>query len=294
MPWKQIRCHTTKSVVEKLSEFLEEEHGCLSITFQDAEDQPVLEPLPGETPLWNEIILTALFEEDASTEVIISEVEKANFACTNFVTETLADQKWERSWMENYHPMQFGKTLWIYPSNYDVPDDTDTKILLDPGLAFGTGTHPTTALCLEWLEAHPPKNLTAIDFGCGSGVLAIAAIKLGATSVMATDIDEQALIATQTNSKANHIPDGAIIDCFPEDMPRNPVDLMIANILSGPLTELASEFAQLTKPQGHIVLSGILHNQEKDILSAYEPFYQDLQISRKEDWSCVQGIRRPE
>ncbi|CAA6802441.1 MAG: Ribosomal protein L11 methyltransferase (EC [uncultured Thiotrichaceae bacterium] len=292
MPWKQLKCHTTKSIVDDISHLLEEKHGCLSVTYQDAEDKPVLEPLPGETPLWDEIILTALFEEDVNINAIVSDIKKANLACSNISIEDLADQTWERSWMENYHPMQFGKSLWIYPSNHQVPDNTDTKILLDPGLAFGTGTHPTTALCLEWLDANPPKNLTAIDYGCGSGVLAIAAVKLGATSIVATDIDEQALIATQSNVKANDIPAETIFTSFPEAMDRTPVDLMIANILSGPLTELALEFAALTKPQGYLVLSGILHNQEDNILSSYEPFYENLQISRKDDWSCVQGVRR--
>lgn len=292
MPWKQLKCHTTKSVVDDISNLLEEKHGCLSVTYQDAEDKPVLEPLPGETPLWNEIILTALFEADANTDAIISDLKHTGFTCSKIAIEDLADQTWERNWMENYHPMQFGKSLWIYPSNHEVPDNPDTKILLDPGLAFGTGTHPTTALCLEWLDANPPINLTAIDFGCGSGILAIAAVKLGAISVMATDIDEQALIATKANAEANDIPDGAIIGSFPEAIDRSPVDLMMANILSGPLTELAPEFASLTKPRGHIVLSGILHDQEKNILSAYEPFFENLQTSRKDDWSCIQGIRR--
>lgn len=291
MPWKQLRCHTTKAAVDNISNLLEEKHECLSVTFQDAEDKPVLEPLPGETPLWNEIILTALFEENTNTDAILSDLKQEDFSCSNVVIEDLADQTWERSWMENYHPMRFGKSLWIYPSNHEVPENTDTKILLDPGLAFGTGTHPTTALCLEWLDANPPENLTAIDFGCGSGVLAIAAIKLGARSVIATDIDEQALIATQANSQANNIPDGAIMGCFPDAVDRTPVDLMMANILSGPLTELAPEFASLTKPGGNIVLSGILHNQEEKILAAYQAFFDNMTIARKDDWSCIQGVR---
>lgn len=292
MPWKQLKCFTTKSVVDDLSELLEEKHGCLSVTYQDAEDKPVIEPLPGETPLWDEIILTALFEEDADIEKIMHDLDSAALTCSNISIEDLADQTWERSWMENFHPMQFGKSLWIYPSNHEIPENTDTKILLDPGLAFGTGTHPTTALCLEWLDAHPPQNLTVIDYGCGSGVLAIAAIKLGATSVVATDIDEQALTATHANAEANAIAAGTIIGSFPEHMNRAPVDVMMANILSGPLTQLAPEFAMLTKPGGHIILSGILHDQEENILSAYEPFYENLLISRKGDWSCIQGSRR--
>lgn len=291
MAWKQLKCHTTQSAVDDISKLLEEQHECLSVTYQDAEDKPVLEPLPGETPLWDEIILTALFDADTDTQAIVSDLKQSDFACSKIAIEDLADQTWERSWMENYHPMCFGKSLWIYPSNHEVPDNADTKILLDPGLAFGTGTHPTTALCLEWLDANPPKNLTAIDFGCGSGVLAIAAVKLGATSVIATDIDEQALIATTANAKANDIPDGAIIDCFPEAIDRTPVDLIIANILSGPLTELAPEFAALTKPGGKIVLSGILHDQEKHILKAYQAFFENMTVSRKDDWSCIQGVR---
>ncbi|MCK5813821.1 MAG: 50S ribosomal protein L11 methyltransferase, partial [Cocleimonas sp.] len=201
-------------------------------------------------------------------------------------------QDWERAWMADFKPMRFGKNLWIYPSWNDIPDDDSTKIILDPGLAFGTGTHPTTDLCLQWLDANPPHRLSVIDYGCGSGILAIAAVKLGATQLLATDIDQQALIATKDNRLKNQIPDHAIECYFPEEMPTDPVDLLMANILSGPLVELAKTFSELTKAGGHIVLSGILEKQTANIVEAYQPYYSDLQVTQKEDWIRVTGQRK--
>lgn len=291
MAWQQFSCQTSSLYQDKLSEYLESV-GAVSVTYQDAGDQPVLEPLPGETPLWDQLIVTALFEADDDLSTVFTHIETtSDWQVAKIDLQVLEDQDWERAWMDDFHPMQFGQNLWIYPSWAEIPDDDSVKILLDPGLAFGTGTHPTTSLCLEWLDGNPPVGKSVIDYGCGSGILAIAAIKLGADKVVATDIDEQALIATQDNMQRNQIPDEKIIGYLPEAMPQAKVDLLLANILSGPLVELSSIFADLVKPGGQLVLSGILHDQTESILDAYSPFFEDLSVKRQDDWIRVSGIR---
>ena len=291
--WLQINCHCNKAFQEVISECMEDANA-LSITFQDAGDSPVLEPLPGETRLWDDLIVSALFEaeDDLSALLLTLKNKQSKWQISDIQLEKLEDQDWERAWMDDFKPMQFGEKLWIYPSWNDIPDDDSTQIILDPGLAFGTGTHPTTALCLEWLDANPPQGLSVIDYGCGSGVLAIAAVKLGADYLIATDIDPQALIATKDNMQKNQIPDTAIACYFPEKMPTEPVDLLVANILSGPLVELAETFAQLNKVGGSIVLSGILEQQTDHILDAYQAYYMNLQVAQKEDWIRVTGQRK--
>ncbi|RTZ65608.1 MAG: 50S ribosomal protein L11 methyltransferase [Aquificaceae bacterium] len=290
--WQQINCHCNTSFQDEICECMENANA-LSITWQDAGDTPVLEPLPGETPLWDELIVTALFDgkTDISALLATLEANKQQWQISKNLIETIEDQDWERAWMDDFHPMQFGENLWIYPSWNKIPDDDSIKIILDPGLAFGSGTHPTTALCLEWLDANPPKGLSVIDYGCGSGILAIAAAKLGATKILATDIDEQALIATKDNMQKNHLAEDAIETCFPDTLEKAPVDLLIANILSGPLVELAETFSQLTKTSGSIVLSGILEEQTDDIKEAYTPYFDNISVTQKDDWIRVTGIR---
>jgi ribosomal protein L11 methyltransferase len=291
--WQQINCHCTKAFQDEITQCMETANA-LSITFQDAGDTPVLEPLPGETPLWNDLIVTALFDgdDDLSALLLTLESNKQQWKIADIDLEIIADQDWERAWMDDFKPMRFGENLWIYPSWNEVPEDDSTKIILDPGLAFGSGTHPTTALCLEWLDANPPQGLSVIDYGCGSGILAIAAAKLGAGKIVATDIDHQALIATKDNMLKNQIPDTAIETYFPEDMPTKPVELLIANILSGPLVELAETFAQLTKANGALVLSGILEQQTDNIIHAYQPYFSDIQVVQKDDWIRVTARRK--
>ena len=290
--WQQINCHCNKSFQNEICEYMESADA-LSITWQDAGDTPVLEPLPGETPLWDDLIITALFAGDTDISALLATLEanKQQWQISRNLTETIKDQDWERAWMDDFHPMQFGENLWIYPSWNEIPDNDSVKIILDPGLAFGSGTHPTTALCLEWLDANPPKGLSVIDYGCGSGILAIAAAKLGAEKILATDIDKQALIATKDNMEKNHIAEDLIETCFPDTLAKEPVDLLIANILSGPLVELAEIFSQLTKANGAIVLSGILEEQTNDIKEAYTPYFNNIIITQKNDWIRVTGIR---
>lgn len=290
--WLQLVCHTKEDSAEAIESAMEESNA-LSITLQDKFDDPILEPLPGELRLWKDLIITALFEFDTDLAPL-SELLSENTELWNidkFLVETIEDQDWERVWMKDFQPMKFGENLWIYPSNYEVPEDDSIKILLDPGLAFGTGTHPTTALCLEWLDHNPPINQTVIDYGCGSGILALAAAKLGATSIIATDIDAQALTATKDNMLRNNIKDEKIPCYLPEDCPTKAVDLLLANILCGPLNELFPLFSSLTKNKGRLVLSGLLNEQKQQIINTYSADFKDFEVKQLGDWVRISAIK---
>ena len=285
--WLQLICQTSKETEPLISEAAENMGAC-SITLADAGDNPVLEPLPNETPLWDDIVITMLFREEE--QLLIDQLEtqlnanKEDWRISKLHQEVLEEQQWERLWMDDFHPMKFGENLWIYPSWSEVPEDDSVKIMLDPGLAFGTGTHPTTALCLEWLDQNPPMGKSVIDYGCGSGILAIAAIKLGATSVIGTDIDNQALIATVDNQEKNGIQEG-LIECYlPDDMPKGKADLMLANILCGPLIELAESLCSLTNSGGTIVLSGVLEEQQAALSEVYQPLCEDIKFATLDGW----------
>jgi len=289
MPWLQLKVNTTSEHVDALSSFLME-LGALSVTFEDAQDQPLFEPPPGETPIWSETIITGLFEATADIEVVADQVHQQYQDKASAVrTEILEDKDWVREWMDRYQPMQFGKQLWIVPSHHQPPEPEAVNILLDPGLAFGTGTHPTTAMCLEWLADHPPVNQQVIDYGCGSGILAIAAAKLGASHVEAIDNDPQALLATRTNAEANQI--NQYIECKGVDIAPSACDTLLANILAGPLIGLAKRFSEFTRPGANIVLSGILHEQASDVLQAYQPWFNIALTKEREDWVLLTGQR---
>ncbi|MCG6283556.1 50S ribosomal protein L11 methyltransferase, partial [Vibrio diabolicus] len=241
MPWIQIKLNATNENAERISDMLMDDTGALSITFLDAKDTPVFEPLPGETRLWGDTDVLALYDAEADTSWVLSQIRASHLLADDFAykVEQIEDKDWEREWMDNFHPMQFGKRLWICPSWRDVPDPDAVNVMLDPGLAFGTGTHPTTALCLEWLDSLDLSGKTVIDFGCGSGILAIAAIKLGAAKVIGIDIDPQALLASKDNASRNGVED--LIEVYlPKDQPEGLVaDVVVANILAGPLRELS-------------------------------------------------------
>lgn len=290
--WLQLVCHTTSENSDSIENTMEEA-GSLSITLQDAKDDPVLEPLPGEVPLWKELIITALFNSDANLNDL-SETLKSNkdkWKIQNFHIETLEDREWERVWMKDFHPMRFGDNLWIYPSNYEIPNDDSIKIHLDPGLAFGTGTHPTTALCLEWLDQNPPKKLNVIDYGCGSGILAVAAAKLGATHISAIDIDPQGLTATKENMLRNSITDDVISCYLPTDFKAEPVDLLIANILCGPLIELYPLLSALIRPRGKLVLSGLLEEQKEQVIEVYSSTFKDFKVKVMDNWTRISATK---
>jgi ribosomal protein L11 methyltransferase len=205
--------------------------------------------------------------------------------------EPLEDRDWAREWLKDFKPMRFGRRLWICPTAYIPPDPSAINLILDPGLAFGTGTHATTALCLEWLDGADIKDQLVVDYGCGSGILAIGAARLGARDIWCVDNDPQALIATRDNGSRNGVTDTLHI-CLPPQFPKMQADLLLANILAGPLVSLAPLFAAHLRPGGRLVLSGILKSQEADIHGAYEADFAELETAVKDDWIRITGIRR--
>jgi len=269
--------------------------GALAVMFEDAQDQPILEPGVGETPLWSEAVIKALFPESADCMDLLAglaeDLPLLDLELINF--ELIKDQAWERAWMIDFKPMSFGKNknFWIVPSNIPAPED-HLAIILDPGLAFGTGTHPTTKMCLDYLADIDCKNKIMMDFGCGSGILALAALKLGAKKLIAIDNDPQALIATKDNAERNNLYSQDLIILNHLDFPKDPVDILIANILAAPLVQLAELFSSLVKPKGLIALSGILNTQTQDILKAYEAYFEDLKLCIEGDWVRVDGKRK--
>ena len=292
MPWLQLRLAITPEQADPMEDLLLG-LGAVSVTFMDAEDQPIFEPDLGTTPLWSHTHLLALFEADVDQQALLSQLQLIwPGELPEHQLEEIADQDWERSWMDNFKPMRFGRRLWIVPSWHEAPEPDAVNLLLDPGLAFGTGTHPTTALCLEWLDGQALDGLQVIDFGCGSGILAIAALLLGAERVVGTDIDPQALEASRDNAQRNQLADARFPLYLPEAMPDAPADLLVANILAGPLVSLAPQLTSLVKPGGRIALSGILAEQTDDILAAYRDAFELDPVANKDGWIRVSGVRR--
>lgn len=295
MPWREVLIKTSASEIEQVEDLLLE-LGATCVTLRDAKDQPLLEPAPGEQPLWDEVIAIGLFSAESDLDAIANELRMRLASSTPDTVTTceVPEQDWERAWMADYHPMRFGKRLWICPSWADLPAGAEVILRLDPGLAFGTGTHPTTALCLEWLDANPPSGLKVIDYGCGSGVLAIAALLLGASHCHAVDIDSQALTATRDNAQRNGIAMARLRTSSPEALAGGSADLLLANILSGPLTELAARFAELLRPGGTVVLSGILADQAAAVAAAYGPWFDVAAPTYRDEWARLEGIKRQE
>ncbi len=290
MPWQQLTLQTERDRAQQIDDLLTELGAC-AVTIQDAGDNPIYEPAPGETPLWQDCQVTGLFTADIHIDAItqtlrpeLSEAEKQSLSLS-----TLADQDWQRAWQDDFHPQQFGDNLWICPSWQNPPCPEAINILLDPGLAFGSGSHPTTALCLEWLAQHNLQNKLVIDYGCGSGILAIAAAKLGARQVYAIDHDPQALLATHNNAANNDLSGTHITTLTPDQIPALQADILIANIVANPLCELAPRFAELLNPGGNIVLSGILPDQNEQISHTFAgQFVLDKPI-QKDTWLRVTG-----
>jgi ribosomal protein L11 methyltransferase len=283
--------------------------GASSITLEDEGDDPVLEPLPGTTPLWPRVRLKALFDGEVDTDQLLIVLaadlgEPMSEPLRRVRLETLADRAWEREWLKDFKPMRFGARLWICPGGQLPSEDLLTAnrepptanrlvlIELDPGLAFGTGTHPTTALCLEWLDGAEVAGKRVIDYGCGSGILAIAAAKLGATAVSAVDIDPQALLATQDNAERNGVADLITLQLV-SGANLAPADILLANILAGPLESLAPTFASLVRTGGRLALSGILRNQAEAVATRYAPWFDIAPAVVRDDWARLDGVRRP-
>ena len=291
MAWIQINTIVSESLAEPLSDAFMEVNAA-SVTFQDAKDQPIFEPELGTTPIWKLAKVVGLFDAEVDSQSIIQQLTQyiPDIPAHAYKVEQLEDKDWIRAWMDQFKPMLFGDNLWIVPSWSQPPKPDAVNLMLDPGLAFGTGTHPTTSLCLTWLDRHPPKDLSVIDYGCGSGILALAAQKLQAASVAGTDIDPQAITASQQNAERNqeHI-EFALVENFSPP----PCDLLIANILAGPLKQLATEFDRLLKPNGTLVLSGLLAKQADELIAHYQTFGIELTtFEQQEEWGLLAGQKK--
>ena len=293
MNWIQWRL-TIKGQVSEPLEALLLDSGAVSITYQDAANRPVLEPDPGEIRLWDDLILIALYQADVNSREI--EGVLSNLPVWQDVRssqwEVLEDKDWVRAWMDNYHPMQFGESLWICPTNAEPPNPDAINIMLDPGLAFGSGTHPTTALCLEHLEKKIQGGEEIVDFGCGSGILAIAAVKLGATKAIGTDHDPQAVIASRDNAERNGVSENQFPVFHSDDFHTQPCDGVVANILAETLKHLSTEISELIRPGGWIAMSGILESQIDSVKTAYQKTIDFDQPTILDDWVLLTGTKK--
>ena len=322
MPFLELTLHCTQSDHPRLEAALEE-LGALSVTLMDADaatpdERAILEPGVGAMPLWAALTLTVLFDADANRDALLHALEAiapdADLASATF--REVADQDWERAWMDDYPPLRFGASLWIVPWNCEIPEEAKQQILrgaqslprtrsgddnprdativhLDPGLAFGSGTHATTALCLEWLESLDLHGKSVLDVGCGSGILAIAALKLGATRAVGIDNDPQALLASRDNAERNDVADRLQV-FTPENAPDETYPVVVANILASALDALAERIASRVAPGGVLALSGILDGQQDELIARYGAWFDNLQVTQREDWLRISSVRRME
>jgi len=303
MPYLQLAIPCTEDRQPRVERALEDV-GALAVTLQDAhldaaDEQAIFEPGVGEIPLWREMTLTALFDADSDALWLLAALEAFDpgIDWTQARFEKVEDQDWERAWLDQFRPMRFGARTWIVPWNHELPDAAQAGdaavVRLDPGLAFGSGTHPTTALCLAWLDGLAARGelqgRELLDFGCGSGILALAALKLGAARAVGVDNDPQALIATADNAQRN----GMVIDVFlPQDEPVRAYPVVVANILAVALDALAETLAARTEAGGRIAMSGILAGQEGELLERYAAWFDELRVARQDDWIRIEGRRR--
>jgi ribosomal protein L11 methyltransferase len=289
MSWLEVSVQVSKEKAPLVEQLLENQ-SVLALTLTDSADDPVLEPGVGETPLWPSVCITALFGADQPREPLsrllslvpgIDRPQQVSF-------RKVEDQQWERAWLDRFKPMQFGRDLWIVPGNLEAPATAGHVLRLDPGLAFGTGTHPTTRLCLQWIDGHDFKDRLMVDFGCGSGVLGIAAAIKGATRVIAVDNDPQALLATRDNADRNHVTD-KINAVLPDQFRPAQADIILANILAGPLIDLSADLLKALRPGGSLVLSGVLEEQADEVIAAYQPYTDPLLVTKDDGWVCISG-----
>lgn len=300
MPWLEITLHCPAREESRVEQALNE-LGALSVTLTDAADsvneQAILEPGVGETPLWDQVVVSALFDIDTKPELILHALEALApmIDTASADIRRVEDQDWQRAWMDQFKPMRFGTRTFIVPWDHPIPEEADTPqaavIRLDPGLAFGSGTHPTTSLCLQWLDAMDLRGQAVLDFGCGSGILAIAALKLGAASAVGVDNDPQALIASQDNALRNDVAARFSVHA-PQDEPQHSYPVVVANILAIALISLAPLLSSRVQPGGRIALSGILKGQEDEVAQRYAEWFDELRCTFEEDWVRVDGVRR--
>jgi ribosomal protein L11 methyltransferase len=293
MPWLQARIHVRRAHTAR-AEALLERLGSLSVTLEDAADQPLLEPAPGETPIWENTCVTGLFDAATDPDSLGKAIDQGlEGTDADVIIEQLDDRAWERTWLEHFRPIRFGRRLWVCPKDQDIPaaERPDAVVLkLDPGLAFGTGSHATTALCLEWLDSADLAHKTVVDYGCGSGILAIAAVLLGAASAVAVDHDPQALLATRANAAANGVA-SRIAVAASRDAVAQPADIVLANILATTLVSLAGTLTCLVRPGGQLVLSGILEDQAGAVAEAYRPDVIFSPPLKLDSWVLLTGTR---
>jgi ribosomal protein L11 methyltransferase len=292
MAWLELTCTLTRADAPRISNALEQ-IGALAVTMRDAADQPMFEPKPGETPLWDATSVTGLFEADSDAQGLIARLTTllGNSVPLHCTTNRLEDEDWVRRSLDQFQPLRFGARLWIVPSWHTPPVADAVNVILNPGLAFGTGTHATTAMCMEWLDANDVGGCDVIDFGCGSGVLAVAAALLGARRIYAIDHDPQAIEATRANAELNGVADRIQI-AEADALPDRCCDVLLANILAGPLDELAPRFATLLRSEGRIVLSGILSQQSPGLTARYQEWFTMAAAMEREEWVRLTGVRR--
>ena len=292
MAWHQISVITDENTEPQLADFFSH-LGAVSVTYMDAEDEPVYEPAIGETKIWSNTQVIALYELDSDPDQIKNKIY-AHFKDShlqNWLYEAVDDQEWERAWMEYYKPMKFADRLWVCPTDQEQHEPGTVCLTLDPGLAFGTGTHPTTALCLEWLASHDLTHKTVIDYGCGSGILAVASVLLDAEIAYGVDIDPQAITATESNAAKNQVE--SKIHCYlPEQFTPFQADIVLANILAKPLIEMSEHICALVKTGGQLVLSGILFEQAEDVINTYQKYIIFNPLVQQEDWIRLDGVKR--
>ena len=293
--WQELHFTARKDQVQALEEWLFE-RGALSVTLEDDADQPLLEPGPGETPLWDVVRVTALYVGDQDITPILGEIPPNLITSASRAPVPVADREWARVWENEFHPLQMGERLWICPSWTPPPDPDAINILLDPGLAFGTGTHPTTAMCLRSMDADLGSGARVVDYGCGSGILGIAAVRLGATAALGVDNDPQAITASLNNAARNHVPREAFSVVLPEDELvsswRGAATWVVANILAGPLVVLAPVLTSLMTPGGRLLLAGLLADQAEEVIKAYAPTVDLVIADQQEGWVLLSGNKR--
>ena len=305
MPYLELSLRSTEAEQPRYERALEDV-GALSVTLLDADadtpnERAILEPGVGETPVWKSLVLSALCDADVDALALLAALEafdpSLDWSSASF--RKVEDQDWERVWLDQFQPMRFGARTWIVPWNHELPAEATAAdaavVRLDPGLAFGSGTHPTTALCLRWLDQLAGEGLLqdarVLDFGCGSGILALAALKLGAAQAVGVDNDPQALQASLDNALRNEV-EGQLAVYLPQDEPEATYPVVVANILASALDALANTLAARVAPGGRIALSGILEGQEGELLQRYAAWFDELQASVDGDWVRIDGVRR--